>query len=250
MIDGRRKLSWPLIGALLMGPALAEGASAQAADFLFKRPSVTLGVRLGYAVPRVESEVFDFTREQLTVDKSDFNALAVGGEVSVRVTERIDVALGLGYAMSDTRSEFREFEGTDGLPIEQDTRFRRIPLTAGVKAYLTDRGRRISRFAWIPKRWAPYVGAGVGVVWYRFEQVGEFVDLDDLDIFFEEFDSTGSSPMAYLAAGLDVSLGTKWLVNSEARYSWASAEMGRDFVGFDDIDLTGLKLALGFSVRL
>jgi hypothetical protein len=38
-------------------------------------------------------------------------------------------------------------------------------------------------------------------------------------------------------------------VNGEARYSWASAEMGRDFVGFDNIDLTGFKVMLGFSVR-
>lgn len=235
--------------ALLTGGVLAGAATAQEADFLFKRPTVTLGLRLGYAVPRADSEIFDFTREQLTLDKRDFNALAVGGEVSVRVTDRLDAALGLGFEWSETRSEFREFVGTDDLPIEQDTRFTRVPITVGVKAYLLERGRRISRLAWIPARWAPYVGAGGGLVWYRFEQTGEFVDFETLDIFFDEFESQGVSPLAYLAAGSDFSLGPKWLLNGEARYSWASAEMDRDFVGFDDIDLNGFRATVGVSVR-
>ena len=236
--------------ALLAGVVLAEGATAQGTDFLFKRPTVTLGVRLGYAFPRAGSEVFDFTREQLTVDKRDFNGLSAAGEVTVRATDRLDAALNLGVEWSNTRSEFRDWVDDNDLPIEQDTRFTRVPVTLGVKAYLLERGRRISRSAWIPKKWAPYLGAGAGIVWYRFEQIGDFVDFDTLEIFFDEFESRGSSPVAYLAGGLDFSLGPRWLVNGEARYSWASAEMGRDFVGFDKIDLTGFKVMLGFSVRL
>ncbi len=236
--------------ALLAGVVLAEGATAQGTDFLFKRPTVSVGVRLGYAFPRAGSEIFDFTREQLTVDKRDFNGLSAAGEVTVRATDRLDAALNLGVEWSNTRSEFRDWVDDNDLPIEQDTRFTRVPVTLGVKAYLLERGRRISRSAWIPKKWAPYLGAGAGIVWYRFEQIGDFVDFDTLEIFFDEFESRGSSPVAYLAGGLDFSLGPRWLVNGEARYSWASAEMGRDFVGFDKIDLTGFKGMLGFSVRL
>lgn len=236
--------------ALLAGVVLAEGATAQGTDFLFKRPTVTVGVRLGYAFPRAGSEVFDFTREQLTVDKRDFNGLSAAGEVTVRATDRLDAALNLGVEWSNTRSEFRDWVDDNDLPIEQDTRFTRVPVTLGVKVYLLERGRRISQLAWVPKKWAPYLGAGAGIVWYRFEQIGDFVDFDTLEIFFDDFESRGSSPVAYLAGGLDFSLGPRWLVNGEARYSWASAEMGRDFVGFDKIDLTGFKAMLGFSVRL
>jgi len=236
--------------ALLAGATLAEGAMAQDADFLFKRPAVTLGVRVGYAVPRAESEIFDFSRQELTLDKSDFNAPYVGGELSVRVTERLDAALNIGVDTKNTRSEFREFVDTDNLPIEQDTRFTRVPVTLGVKAYLLERGRRISRLAWIPRKWAPYIGAGAGFVWYRFEQRGDFVDFDTLEVFFDEFSSDGASPLAYLAAGTDFSVGPRWLVSGEARYSWASAGMDRDFVGFDNIDLNGFRATLGISVRL
>lgn len=216
---------------------------------MFKRPTATFGVRLGYALPRAGSEVFDFTREQLTVDRSDFNAVSVGGEIGIRVIEHLDVALNLMYERSDTRSEFRDWVDTDDLPIEQDTRFSRIPLTLGVKAYPWERGRRISRFSWIPKRWAPYLGAGAGVVWYRFEQIGDFVDFETLDIFFGEFESSGSSPLAYVAAGVDVSLGARWLASGEGRYAWASAELDRDFVDFDNIDLASFSVTAGLSVR-
>ncbi len=245
----RRHLLWPLVTAGISGLLVVEGAAAQRADFLFKRPSVTLGLRAGYALPSAGSEIFDFTRRELTLDKSDFNAFYFGGEVGVRVSERFDVAAGLGFEKSDARSEFRDWVDDDNLPIEQDTRFTRVPLTVGAKAYLTERGRRISRFAWIPNRVVPYVGAGVGVVWYRFEQVGDFVDFETLEIFFDDFESRGSSPLAYAAAGVDISLGPRWLLNGEARYSWASAEMGRDFVGFDDIDLNGFRAMLGFGLR-
>ena len=247
--DSRRHFVWTLGAALLVELALAGDAAAQGTDFLFKRPTATLGVRLGYALPRAGSEIFDFTREELTVDKSDFNALSFGGELGIRAIERIDVALNLGYEKSDTRSEFRDFVDNDDLPIEQNTRFTRIPLTLGVKAYPWERGRRISRLAWIPKRWAPYVGAGAGVVWYRFEQIGDFVDFETLEVFNSELESQGSSPLAYLSTGVDVSLGPRWLVTGEARYVWASAQMDRDFVGFDNIDLAGLRMTAGFSVR-
>ena len=241
----------PAVAALVLaGLAFPFQTLAQDADFLFKQPSVTLGLRFGYAVPRASSEVFDFTRQELTVEKSDFNALTVAGELAARVHDRVDVAVGLGVARSDTRSEFRDFVGDDDLPIEQDTRFTRVPLTLGAKAYVVERGRRVSRFSWIPNKIAPYVGGGVGYVWYTFEQVGEFVDFDTLEIFLDRFESSSGTPLAYATAGLDLSLGPKWIVNGEARYSWASADMERDFVGFDKIDLAGFAVTLGVSVRL
>lgn len=248
---GRRQLILSLAIALLAPLAATDAARAQGQGegFLFDRPNLTFGAHLGYAVPRAGSEVFDFTREQLTVEKSDFNAISFGAELAIRATERFDVALDAGFEKSDTRSEFRDWVDENDLPIEQSTAFTRVPVTAGVKAYLLDRGRRISRYAWIPRTWAPWVGAGGGLVWYEFEQTGDFVDFETLDIFFDDFRSSGVAPTAYVAAGVDVSLGPRWLLTGGARYRWASAEMDRDFVGFEDIDLAGLGARVGIAVR-
>ena len=234
--------------AVIGGAWAAEALAAQ--DFLFGRPFITLGARIGYAVPRADSEIFDFTREELTVEKGDFNAVALGADLGIRLSDRIDLALGLGYENSQIDSESREFIGTDDLPILQTTDFRRVPFTVGLKAYLTERGRRISDLAWIPGKFAPFVGGGVGFMWYEFEQEGEFVDYETLDIFYDYFSSSNGSPLAYLTAGFDYSLGLRWILTAEARYSWASADMGPSFVGFDKIDLNGFRAAFGFSVRL
>ena len=229
---------------------MAEGATAQTPDFLFKQPTATLGVRIGYAVPRAQSEIFDFARQQLTLNKSDFNAVSVAAEASVRATDRLAAVVEVEGEWSSARSEFRDFVDTQNLPIEQDTKLTRVPVTVGMRAYLVEPGRRISQFAWIPNRLAPYVGAGGGFVWYKFEQNGDFVDFDTLDIFTDNFQSQGVSPLGYVATGLDFAVGPRWLVNGEARYSWASAGMDRDFVGFDNIDLAGFRASVGVSVRL
>ena len=36
---------------------------------------------------------------------------------------------------------------------------------------------------------------------------------------------------------------------TEARYGWASDELGFDFVGFDKLDLAGFQVTAGFTVR-
>ena len=250
LISKRFQHLWVAFGiAMLTGVISGESATAQQADFLFKCPKAALGVRLGHSSPRAESEVFDFTRDHLTVDRNDFDGLSVDGELSLRLTGHLDAALSVGVEQSNTRSELRDWVDENDFPIEQNTRFTRVPVTLGVKAYLLERGRCVSRLAWIPTKLAPYLGAGVGIVWHHFEQIGDFVDFDTNDIFSDGFESRASSPLAYLAAGFDFSLGPRWFLSSEARYSWASAEMGPDFVDFNDIDLTGFKATVGVSVR-
>ena len=235
-----------LLGGLLFG---ATPAAAQD-GFLFKRPVLTVGVHAGFAAPRTESQIWDFTSDQLTVDGSDFRSVPVRFELDGRLSERLDLGIDLGFNHAETRSEFREWVDQDDLPIEQTTTLERSSLSATAKFYLLPRGRQVSRFAWIPNDWAPYLGGGAGVMWYSFEQEGDFVDFQTLDIFFDHFESDGTTPVFHVRGGIDVSLGPRWLLTGDARYEWASAEMSRDFVDFDEIDLAGFQATLGIAVRL
>ena len=134
--------------ALLAGLLPVTPVAAQTPDgFLFRSPKVTLGVRMGYGLATASSEIFDFTREQLTVDRSDFSGWFWGGEVGIRASDRVDIAISLGVIDSEIPSEMRDWVGVDDLPIQQTTMYQRVPLTVGVKAYLRDRGRSIGRFA-------------------------------------------------------------------------------------------------------
>ncbi len=238
----------PLLAGSLLLPG--EARAQRDADFLFRTPSVSFTVRAGGWLPRAESEIFDFTREQLTVERRDFRALFPGAEAAYRWSERIDVALSADVIRSETDSEFRDWVGEDDLPIAQTTRLTVVPVQLGLKVYLLERGRSIGSHAWIPGRWAPYVGGGAGATWYTFEQRGEFVDFTDLAIFNDLFHSKGTAASVHLRGGLDVTLTPRLFLNADARYTWGEAELGRDFVGFDDIDLAGLQAALGVGVRL
>jgi opacity protein-like surface antigen len=237
-----------LAGATLL---LAAPAQAQSAGdgFLFGQPRVTLTARGGFDVARAGSDIFSFATERLTVQRGDFSGFNGGLDFSIRLARQVDLMLSGGYTGRVTESEFRDWVGEDDLPIEQTTRFERVPVTASVKGYLFPRGRSIGRFAWMPARVAPYVGAGGGGVWYRFRQEGEFVDFQTLDIFRDQLDSTGWAPAVLGMAGADFALTPRLALTADARYTWAKADLGVAFDQFDPIDLSGLAATLGFSIR-
>jgi len=245
----------PVWGALLLLlGAMAvvfpqEAASQRGRDFLFKEPLFSLAFNLGYGVPRAGSEVYDDVTDQLTVEKGDFNAVAFGGSIGFRVLPRLEVALEVSYAKSNTPSEFRDWVDMDDLPIQQNTKLSSVPVTASVKAYLFDRGRRVSRFAWVPGSWSPFIGAGGGRVHFSFKQTGDFVDFETYDIFPDAFRSEGDAWIAHVLAGAEYSLSPAFFITGEGRYSWAEAQMDQDYYRFDPIDLSGFRATVGLAVR-
>lgn len=241
-----------LCGAFLVAGVFAAPAAAQVGGdgYLFRTPIVTLGFKAGYAMPRADSEIFSFTQEQLTLSRSDFDATALGGDLGVRVAPRMDLLLSVAYSGSETVSEFRDYvEGPNDLPIEQVTSFTRVPVTLGLKGYLKERGRSVGSLAWVPARWNAFAGAAAGFTWYEFEQRGDFVDFETLDIFTDVFQDDGRAPTLQLFGGLEYSLSPTFLLSAEGRYGFASSEMGTDFVDFDPMDLAGFQATLGLSAR-
>jgi outer membrane protein W len=183
------------------------------------------------------------------VNRSDFNSFTGGLDFNFRIAPRFDVVVGGSYAGSKTPSEFRDFVDQNNLPIQQTTKFQRVPLTVSLKAYLVPPGRSFGRFAWVPSRVAPWVGVGGGAEWYKFEQTGDFVDFQTSDIFSDVYTSSGWSPEAHAMAGVDVSLSPRFFLTGEGRYSWAKTSMSNDFAGFNKIDLSGLSATVGIGVR-
>jgi hypothetical protein len=237
-----------LVGATLLLGLPAEAQSA-GDGFLFGAPRVTMTVRGGFDLARAQSDIFSFATEHLTVDRGDFSGFSGGLDFSVRLVDRVDLMLSGSYTGRTTGSEFRKWIGDDDLPVEQTTRFERAPVTANVKAYLLPRGRSIGRYAWLPARVAPYMGAGGGGMWYRFRQEGEFVDFRTQRIFRDQLESTGWAPTAQAFAGADLSLTPRLALTADTRYTWAKTGLGVAFEEFDPIDLSGLSATVGFSVR-
>ena len=232
---------------ICLGLPMTGGAqpSSQTPDFLFGRPGASIGVRGEWLLARAESEVFDFTSDLLTLEKSDFNAPGIGVDFGVPLGSRLDALFGVDFTRAIALSEYREFTDTNDLPIEQQTALSQLNLTGSVEFALIPRGREIGQYAWISSSVIPYLGGGGGFLWYRFEQEGDFVDFLDLSIFVERLQSSGWTPSAHVFGGVDIKLTRRLYLSTEARYVWADAELKQDFVGFDRIDLTGLRITAG-----
>lgn len=236
-----------LLASLVITPDMASAQYGQ--GFLFGDPKLSLGVRGGFGLASAGSDIFDFTTEELTLSRSDFNGFTYSGDLGIRVSPYVDLVLTVGYTGLSRDSESRRWEGTDDLPILQTTEFRRTPVTAGIKVYPLDRGRTIGSYAWIPHRITPYLGAGAGRMWYRFRQQGEFVDEETLNIFNDVLASSGWATAAEGFGGLMMAITPHWSLTGEGRYTWARADLSRSFEGFDPIDLAGFSATFGVSVR-
>lgn len=222
--------------------------------FFFHMPRVTLGVRGAFSLPRARGGpdgFFGFATRELTLDKSDFNAVGLHAELGVVLAGPMDVVFGVGYSFAGAASEFRDWVDQNDRPITQRTRLSTKTYTVALRWNPIARGRRIGRFVWIPARVLPYVGVGGGAIRYSLWQDGYFVDVRDLSIFRDHLISRGWSVLGLIMAGADYGLGKRLFASAEARYQWSTAALQQDFVGFDDgIDLSGLHLSLGLHYRI
>jgi len=233
--------------ALLARPSVAQSAGD---GFLFHRPAAVWSIRGGFDRAFAGGDLIGFVTNELTIDRSDFSSATFGTSVAVPVSEANDVVFDISFANVSKLSEFRDWVDNNNLPIQQTTSLRRIPVTLGFRHYLSSRGRSVGRFAWIPAARATYIGAGAGLMHYRFHQVGDFIDFQTLNVFPDEFESKALTPVLHALAGMDLSLGRFLVLNGELRYTWAKGPVNKDYAGFHRIDLSGLSALAGFSLRL
>ena len=94
------------------------------------------------------------------------------------------------------------------------------------------------------------------MVWYGFEQFGDFVDYETFEIFYEDFRSRERAPTVQLFTGMDINISTRVMLTGEVRYGFAKGPFEvhdtgySDFIGFPKLDLSGLKLSLGVGLRI
>jgi hypothetical protein len=226
-----------------------QTSSAPPPDFLLGRPRASIGIRGSMFVASANSDIFDFITDQLLLEKSDFNTGSFGAELSFSITPRVDIVAGLDLNnMSETTEDRDEEEllpnGTR-VPIQSVTELEQMNLFASAKFSLIPRGRSVSRLAWIPNTFVPYVGAGAGYGKYSLQQDGDFADFVDHHIFTDTFRSEGWAPTFHVLGGTDIRIARHFLLSLEGKYSWSKADLSQDFLDFEPIDLGGFRFGAG-----
>ncbi len=245
------------------GAVLAQGSSPLPGPggsgdrgFLFERPSVSLGLRAGLFVHRAGSDLYDFTTEKLTVDRSDFRGTSLGLEGTAWLGERTELLFGLDGSRVSLRSEYRAFLEDNGDSIQQTTNITHGPaFSAGLRWYVLPRGDALGCFIWVPRRWNAFLGGGAAFSAYEVSLEGDFVDERDLTISTAQLQSDGGAFLPFLSAGFELAMTPRVAVVLEGRYHWGDTDLGQDFQDdrgrptFQPLDLSGARLTAGFYYR-
>ena len=181
----------------------------------------------------------------LEFDIKDFRGWSLFGEWNVGFGDRVELGIGAAYYSKKVPSRYRDLEHGErpARPdIEQDLGLRVLPITAVVRFLPFGR----------PSDFQPYVGAGIGMLNFRYSEIGEFVDPETLEIFPGHFTKTGTTAGPIVLGGIRMPLGGDvYALTLEGRYQWGSGDTGgaaNEFLG-DKIDLGGGSLNFGFLIR-
>ena len=70
----------------------------------------------------------------------------------------------------------------------------------------------------------------------------------DSSVFTDYFSSSGWAPNVYVLGGTDLHLYRILFLTLEGRYVFAKGKLGKDFVDFDPIDLSGFRVSTGLNM--
>ena len=227
-----RPLALVIAGVLAGVPATAGAASVQ--------------LRLGGFMPAADSNLFRDDSILYTVEKSDWDGFTIGGEFSFEPREHLELGIHVDGYDERVDTFYRDYTRPSGQEILQSLKLTLVP--TGVTLRFLPR----SRYATV----SPYVGVGGDMIWYKYEEFGDFIDFQspELDIVPDHFIADGWEPAVHVVGGLRVRLGHDFSVIGEARYQWADDELEDDFFpqpGQDALrlDMSGLSVVVGLSLR-
>ncbi|GAB4376119.1 MAG: hypothetical protein Kow0062_16010 [Acidobacteriota bacterium] len=203
----------------------------------------TFGVRLGVFSPDADSNFFDENFAVFTGDADDYEDGMVGVDFAWRSSPQIDLVASISTFEGSQTQGYRDAAVDPFLEgVLHDSELSITPLTIGLRARLAGEGSVVR----------PYVGAGGGFYWWRYREFGDFVEFDPVDpandqIITAGFESESVTLGFYLQAGVEFSVRPTWSVYVDARWHQADDELGDDFEGFGDIDLSGREVSVGVA---
>ena len=216
--------------AAVMGPA---AASAQQ----------SLNFSIGGFVPRAEDgrtrdDVLVRNLDFLAFNIKDFSGAAVGGEWLTGLGDKFEAGVGVGFYQRSVPAVYLKFTNSNGTEIEQDIKLRVVPFTATVRFLPLGHDHGVE----------PYIGAGVGVLSWRYSESGQFL-ATDRSIFRDSFVGSGTATGPVILGGIRVPLGA-WGAGFEIRHQSAEGNLPteKDFAG-SKIDLGGFTYNLTVHVR-
>jgi len=215
-----------------------------------------LDVRLGAFAPRAHSDLFSDDADLYTLESRsrqctttdcpglrtrDWVGVYGGAEYSFNLGEHTELGFSIdGYGRT-LHTSYRQSVRDDGSEIRQDLKLSLVPVGVSLRFLPASHHAPIQ----------PYVTVGGDVVFYRYEEFGDFIDFFDPNraIQPDSFRSDGAVLGGHAAAGLRVPLGHDFALTGEVRYLWAQKKRMNDDFDLNHLDVNGGSATLGFRIR-
>lgn len=225
-----------LLATLLM---FMFGADARAQWQQQYEPPGQIRFRLGLFEPAGGSDGWDGVFEGYTGQPSDLQDFVLGMDYLWRTGRHTGVLFGFSYYSGSTTSGYEDWVADDGSEIRHTTRLGISDLTAAF----------VYRFGSAAVR--PYLGIGGGFEWWTLSDEGYFIDfgVPGQPVFWGWYGASGATFEAFALAGIDFPLNPRWSIFVEGRYRWANDELGDDYSGFGELDLSGYEITAGFGLN-
>ncbi len=175
----------------------------------------------------------------LWFDLRDLKGATVSADWSVLLGNYFEVGAGVGVYERTAPAVWADSTWDDGSDIQSDLKLRIVPLTAMVKVLPLGAWRTIQ----------PYVGGGINVYFWRYSEIGDFVDLTDNSIYSERYIGTGTAVGPVAIAGVRARVSRNATLGIEGRYQWGEGKLSRDQFLSDRIDLGGSSVLATFGYR-
>jgi hypothetical protein len=96
----------------------------------------------------------------------------------------------------------------------------------------------------------PYLGAGIGLYAWTYQQSGEFVIFPD-ETIKEGFAETKTYSFGFNGRfGLVFRFHPRLALALEGKYQYLRGQLSGDFEGFDQLDLGGMTATIGININL
>jgi hypothetical protein len=187
---------------------------------------------------RTSGDVLVNNLDFLAFDVKDFSGPSFGAEWLTVLGDKFDAGLGVSFYQRSVPTVYTSFVNANGSEIEQTLKLRVIPFSATVRFLPMGHHNGVE----------PYVGAGVGVLSYRYSETGQFL-ATDRSIFRGDFVGSGTATGPVILGGIRVPVGS-WGVGGEIRYQSAEGKLpaDQDFAG-STVDLGGLTYTFTINIR-
>ena len=251
------------IGSYLLTVTAVLGLAAPAAAQQSARfgvggdvPPQTINFTFGVFTPfgednRVDGDVFVENCDRvgdtctfLDFDIDDLRSVTFGVEYLLPIGNFLEFGAGISFAQKTLDSRYAELVADDPLTpeieeddIEQELKLRTTPLAFTVRV--------LPLGATSPVQ--PYFGGGIGVIGWKYSEVGEFVDAE-LDVFRDEFEDSGWRVGPVILGGVRFALDS-FSVGGEVRWQKADADLDPDQFPAPKVDLGGWTYQLTLGVR-